>query len=151
MNRLARLAPGIALAAALALALAGCGSSPLTTSALRARATRVCRLAGARADRIPNPTIPVQGVTFLRRGMAVLQPELSALVKLRPGGPAAQVYATALQAFRRELTMVKATAESLRRDADPVIAVKTLQRQIAPLEAQANAAWDRLEIPACRA
>jgi hypothetical protein len=153
VNRLAPLAPGVALAlgAAVVLALAGCGSSPLTTGVLRARATRICRLASGRADRIPTPVLPVQGLTFLKRGIAVLQPELTALVKLHPGGQAAPVYATALQAFRGELAMVKATAESLRRDADPVIAVKTLQRQLAPLQARENAAWESLEIPACLA
>jgi hypothetical protein len=139
----------LALAATVVLGLAGCGSSPLTTSALRTRATRVCGLASARADRIATPTLPGQGVTFLRRGIAVLQPELNALLKLRPGGQAAGVYATALRAFRRELAIVKVAAESLRHDADPVLAVKTLQRQLAPIEADANAAWDRLEIPAC--
>ena len=139
----------LALAAVLALALAGCGSSPLSTSALRARAGRVCQLADAREGRIPAPTVTAQGETFLRRGIAVLRPELSQLAKLRPGRPAAALYATALRAFRRELGMVRATAQSLRRDADPVIAVRTLQRQLAPIEAQANAAWETLEIPAC--
>ncbi len=147
------LAPGVALAlagaAALALALAGCGNSPLTTSALRTRATRVCRLGNARAGRIPTPVLPAEGVTFLKRGISVLAPELSALVRLRPSGRAAAVYATALRAFRLELAMVQATAASLRRDADPVIAVKTLQRELAPMQARANAAWDALGIPAC--
>jgi hypothetical protein len=137
------------VAAALALALTGCGSSPLSTSALRNRATRVCQLASPRADSIPTPTLPVQAMTFLKRGIAVLQPELNGLVKLRPGGQAAQPYATALQAFRRELAMVKDTAGSLRRGGDPVIAVKTLERQLEPIEAQGNAAWEALEIPAC--
>ncbi len=153
VNRLAPPAPGVALAlaAALALVLPGCGSPPLSTSALRARATRICRSAGARADRIPTPTLPVQGATFLERGITVLQPELSALVKLRPAGQSAAPYAAAVRAFRRELAIVKASSESLRRDADPVITVETLQRQLAPIEAQANAAWDTLEIPACLA
>ncbi len=136
-------------AVALALALIGCGSSPLSTGALRTRATRVCRLANARADGIPTPTVPSEAMTFLKRGIAIFSPELNTLVKLRPGGQAAQPYATALGAFRRDLAMVQGTADSLRRGGDPLIAVKTLARQLAPIEAQANAAWEALEIPAC--
>ncbi len=138
-----------ALAAVVAFALAGCGGSHLSTSALRTRAGHVCQLANARAGRIPTPTRPVQATAFLDHGIAVLRPELGALSKLRPGGQAEHVYATALRAFEDELTLVKATAASLRRGGDPVIAVKTLQRRLAPIEAQANAAWDTLEIPAC--
>jgi hypothetical protein len=141
----------LALTAVLALALAGCGSAPLSTGALRTRAARVCQLASARAQGIPTPTLPVQANTFLKRGVAVLAPELMALIKLRPGAEASPTYTTALQAFRRELAMVKDTAESLRRGGDPVIAVKTLERQLAPLQARENAAWESLQIPACLA
>jgi hypothetical protein len=139
----------VAAAAALALALTGCGSSPLSTGALRNRAARVCQLASARADGIPSPTLPVQAMTFLERGVDVLQPELNGLVKLRPGGQAAQPYASGLEAFRRELAMVKGTAESLRLGGDPLIGVKTLERQLEPIEAEGNSAWEALEIPAC--
>jgi hypothetical protein len=153
VNRLAPPAPGVALAlaATVALALAGCGSSPLSTSALRTRATRVCQLANGRAGRIPAPTVPAQATAFLNRGIAVLRPELRALDTLRPGGQAAHVYATALDAVGRELTLIKATTASLGRGGDPVIAIKTLQRQLAPLEAQENQAWETLDIPACTA
>lgn len=137
------------LAAAVALALAGCGSSPLSTGALRTRAARICRLADVRASRIRTPTLPAQGITFLSQGIAVLQPELKALSRLRPGGPADHLFVTALSAFERQLKMVKATADNVRHGGDPVIAVKTLQTQLAPVQSQGDAAWESLEIPGC--
>jgi len=42
-----------------------------------------------------------------------------------------------------------ATARFLRRGADPVSAVKTLQRRLAPTESAEDAAWHTLDIPAC--
>jgi hypothetical protein len=142
------LAP-LAVALMLALGVAGCGSSSLSGPQLRARAARVCSTARVATNRIPTPELPSAGAPFLSRGIAALAPELAALTRLRPGGDAAQVYASALTASRQELAALRFTLRGLRAGNDPVVAIKTLQQRLAPLESQANDAWGSLGIEAC--
>ncbi len=138
-----------ALAAAAALALGGCGGSGLSPAALRSQASRICQRASARESRIATPADLGQARGFLERGAAALAPELTALRRLEAGGRAARPYHRALTQLERELRGLEASAGALRRGADPVIAVKTLQRQLAPVELAADAAWRSLGIAAC--
>jgi hypothetical protein len=133
----------------LALGVAGCGSSSLSGPQLRARAARVCGRARVATNRIPTPDLPSAGVRFLSRGIATLAPELAALTRLRPGGDAAKVYSSALAASRQELGALRFTLRGLHAGNDPVVAIKTLQQRLAPLESQANDAWGALGIEAC--
>ncbi len=83
------------VAAAAVLALAGCGGSGrLSGDQLRSRATALCAAAGRQTDRIPTPSSPAGGASFLKRGISVLEPELKRLKTLRPTDDLAQVYAT---------------------------------------------------------
>jgi hypothetical protein len=134
-----------------AVALAGCGSSPLSTKGLQTRASRICRATDARVERIPTPITPGQGATFLRRSLAALTPELLALRRLHPGGDAGPVYARALSARAAELAAIRASIHRIDHGDDPVLTVQRLQREIAPLEQRENAAWSELAIPACGA
>ncbi len=143
MNRVA------ALLAVAALALCGCGSSSLSTRQLRSAATRICTTATRRIDRIPTPTSPAGGELFLQQGIAAVTPELTALRKLAAPNDLKQAYSTALRATTQELQALRTTLRQLQAGGDPVILIKTLQQRIAPLETQANAAWQTLEITAC--
>jgi hypothetical protein len=137
------------LATAAALLLGGCGSKPLSSSQLHDQATRLCTLATSQTDQIPTPASPAGSATFLKRGIAVLTPELNALRGLRPTGDVADVYSTSLDAFANKLSDLRHAVHELSGGEDPVIAVKTLQQQLAPIESQENGAWQALEIPAC--
>jgi hypothetical protein len=137
------------LATAAALLLAGCGSKPLSSSQLHDQATRVCALATTQTDQIPTPASPAGSAAFLKRGIAVLAPELNALRALRAPGEVADVYSTSLGAFASKLSDLRHAIHQLSGGEDPVIAVKTLQQQLAPIESQENGAWQALEIPAC--
>ena len=79
----------------------------------------------------------------------MLGPELVSLRSLRASGDAAPVYSTAMVAFQHKLGAIRASIRDLGRGLDPVIAIKTLQQQLTPVEVQENAAWQRLGIPAC--
>lgn len=138
-----------AIASFTALTLAGCGSTALSTQQLRSSATRVCTTARAQTNRIPTPAEPAGGTAFLRRGVTVLGPELTQLRSLRPPSDLARTYATALGAFALRLSELRSTVHQLEGGADPVIAIKTLQQHLAPLESQERGAWDSLQIPAC--
>jgi len=147
VKRGASLWPTLLVAAVL---LAGCGSSTLTDTQLRSRATRICRLAQARTDRIATPTLPSQGARFLGRGIAALAPELTSLQRLRAPTHLAGDYRDALRSTGAELAALRSTLKGLRTGNDPVVAIKTLQQQLDPAEARARRAWTTLELPACQ-
>lgn len=133
-----------------AILVAGCGSHTLTDSQLRTRATRICRLAARRTDRIATPTSPGQEAEFLNRGIAALTPELTALKRLSAPDDMSGDYRAAVDATGAELAALRSTRKGLRAGNDPVVAIKTLQQELTPAEAKASSAWTTLELPACR-
>lgn len=135
--------------AVLAVALTGCGSSSPSLSRLRRQATRICQLSLASSDRIAPPALPSATAGFLRRGAAALSAELSGLQTLKAPAANAATYSAALAAQSRQLTLLDGTIRDLDRGADPVSAIKTLQRRLAPTESAEDAAWRTLDIPAC--
>jgi hypothetical protein len=136
-------------AGAAVLALSGCGSAAPSTSQLRAQATRICQRALARSAGIQPPATPAQTASFLRRGIAVLAPELGALRRLRAPSDQTGQYAAALGAMEQELTTLTATLHALDRGADPLSTINALQRKLTPVEARDLAAWRTLGVPAC--
>lgn len=142
-----RLLAAALLAAAL---LAGCGSTALTDTQLRSRAGRICALAARRTDRIATPSLPSQEASFVRRGIAAMTPEVTALRRLSAPGAMADDYRDAVEATSTELTALRSTLKGLKAGNDPVVAIKTLQQQLAPAEMKASIAWSALELPACR-
>jgi len=143
------LGPRAMIAGLAALALGACGRTQLSTSQLRADATRVCTIATAQANRIASPSAPAGGAMFLRRGVRVLSPELAALRTLNVPRAASETYRSALTAFSQELDVLKAGIRDLDRGADPVAAIKNAQRRLAPLESRQDAAWQALGLPGC--
>jgi hypothetical protein len=55
-----------------------------------------------------------------------------------------------VEATSAELTALRSTLKGLKAGNDPVVAIKTLQQQLAPAEMKASIAWSALELPACR-
>jgi hypothetical protein len=144
--------PAATLAAVLVASalVAGCGSNALSDSQLRSRANRICRLAQRRAARISTPTTPAGGAKFLNRGIAALAPQLRALQRLHPSSGLSDDYRTALSVTGKELAALRSAVRGLKAGNDPVVAIKTLQQQLAPLEADSARAWNALELPACQ-
>lgn len=140
---------GAVLAIVAALAIAACGGSRTSLDGLRAAATRICLQAGAQTDRIPPPRVPADTADFLRLGVAELTPELARLRALRPPAGDAGDYSAALSAFARELGILRTTSAGLDRGDDPVSTIKTLQKRLAPVESDEDAAWRELQVPAC--
>ena len=139
-----------ALTVALAVTVvAGCGSSSLSETALRAGAQRACVTARAQLNRIPTPTQPDGGASFLRRGIAGLAPELVALNRLHPVGELGVQYGRARAATEAEVAALRSSLKGLEGGNDPVVAIKTLQQQLLPLERRAATAWQALGISAC--
>jgi hypothetical protein len=136
------------LASVLTLALAGCGgASPIVR--FRAQAARVCTRATGQGALIAPPPVPAQTAAFLRRGIAVLRPELAGLRVVHSPSKQAGAYSAALTSLADELTILTSTASDLDRGADPLTTVKTLQHKLAPVEADSDAAWRTLGVPAC--
>jgi hypothetical protein len=134
---------------AVALALAGCGSSSLSTSQLRTRARRICAGARRRADRIPTPSSPAQTSAYLEHGLAALRPELAALRRLRAPSDFAGEYREGLDALGAEVVALRVAVTRLAAGDDAVVAIRTLQQQLAPDEAQTRRMWSALELPSC--
>ncbi len=151
MKRRRRLSLGLLSAVLLAAAvLGGCGSTALTDTQLRSRAGRICALATRRTNRIATPTMPTQEASFINRGIAALAPEVTALRRLRAPGDIADDYGDVVEATAAELTALRSTLKGLKAGNDPVVAIKTLQQQLAPAEFKAGIAWSALGLPACR-
>ena len=144
MNRVA-----ISAVATLALAVAGCSGSSPSMSRLRQEAASICQRALAQSDQIQPPALPSGTARFLRRGERVLAPELAELRTLKPSTDGAVSYSAALAAKSRQLDILNGTIRGLDRGADPVSAIKTLERRLAPAESAENAAWRTLDVPAC--
>jgi hypothetical protein len=150
-----RRAPAVAVSVAavvVAVGLGGCGggsSKELSDRQLELQATRGCTVANRRTERIHTPTAPAGGEAFLTKGIAVLAPEYRQLQALRPPSDLAQVYTISLNAFGGKLAAIRAAVHNLDRGEDPVIAMKTLQQQLAPLESSEDGAWQALQVPAC--
>jgi hypothetical protein len=141
-----RFASGpVAAGLALALGLAGCGSSVLTTAQMRTQATRICSVATRRTNAIPTPTDPSGGEQFLNRGVAALDRELIHLRALRT----ADAFERAVDLTTGELAALRFAVKGLQAGDDPVVTINVLQQQIEPLELRADAAWNALGIPAC--
>ncbi len=138
-----------ALALLLAVALVGCGSDSLSTKQLRSDATRICVRAGRRLERIPTPQDPSQGAAFLRGGIAAIEPELTAVARMKPSSDAAAQYERAQTATREELAALRSALEGLKDGNDPAVALESLQDKLAPVERRASAAWRALGVPAC--
>jgi len=134
---------------AAALLLVGCGSTTLSSKQLRTRATSMCTVAARKAGNIPTPTDPAGGAGFLRRGVAALSPEVAALKRLKPPSDVADVYENSVKGLEQQLSLVSATIQHLRRGQDPVVAMKTLQQRLSPIEASVDGGWRTLGIPAC--
>jgi hypothetical protein len=134
---------------AVALGFAGCGGDTLSSQDLRTKATTVCSAAMKQINLIAMPNSSTGGIAFLRRGAAILRPELTALAMLHPPHAAATTYANSLGGLTQTVSVLDATAAGLTRGDDPAVAFKSLQQQLAPIELQANQGWQALEIPAC--
>jgi hypothetical protein len=140
---------GAAVALA-AFAIAGCGgSSSLSSSQLHLRATRLCDAAWFVTDRIPTPATPAGAKTYLKRGISALRPELASLRALRPPSDLAQVYRVSIDSFADKLAALQQTVHQLDTGADPIVAMRSLARRLAPIEASENGAWQALQVPAC--
>lgn len=140
---------GVLLASVAALAMTGCGATSPNMARLRAQATRVCVHANAQNARIAPPQVPARTAPFLRRGIAVLRAEFTDLRSLRVPRAQAGAYSVALGTLTHELAILASTSHDLDRGADPLTTIKTLQHRLAPVEADNDAAWRTLDVPAC--
>jgi hypothetical protein len=134
---------------ALALALAGCGTSTLSARALRSRASVVCAAAVRRSNRIPLPGSNTGGASFLERGITVFARELDALKKLAPPPLLANPYRAALGDSRQQLDALIATVHDLHSGGDPVIVIKQLDVELAAINARDRVAWRAVGVPVC--
>jgi hypothetical protein len=144
-----RLVAPATLPVLVVLLIAGCGSQPLSSSQLATQATQVCRLAAQQTDRIPTPSSPEASALYLKRGLAVMTPELEQLRRLKPPDDVADVYRVSITSFEKKVSYLRDTVHDLGKGEDPVIAMRTLQQDLAPIEKQEDGAWQTLQITAC--
>ncbi|HWE07739.1 MAG TPA: hypothetical protein VG325_00190 [Solirubrobacteraceae bacterium] len=137
------------IAATVAVAVSGCGSSSVSALQLRTGAQRACAAAALRLGRIQAPQQPGGGEAFVSQGIAALAPELTALKRLSPTPQLAASYRRARSATEQVLSALRSTLKGLKAGNDPVVAIKTLQQELLPLEGRAQAAWHAVGVPAC--
>jgi hypothetical protein len=135
----------VVAAIVLALGTAGCGNSVLSTAQMRTDATRICRLTANQTSAIVTPADPNSGERFLSRGVAALAREVVELHALRT----TPAFADAVDGTAAEVAALRFSLKGLRSGNDPVVTIKTLQQQLAPLELRSSRAWGALGVPAC--
>lgn len=145
MSRTATWALRAALPVLAPLAFTGCGNNSLSSAQLRNRATHICTVAARRTSTIAMPSSPHRGPQFLSRGIAAIAPEVAQLRALHGDG----TFGRAVDGTAAELAALRFTLKGLRADNDPVVAIKTLEQRLTPLQDRTNAAWRSLGIPAC--
>ena len=138
-----------AVAALAAVAAAGCGDSPLSASDLRQQAGVICSRADQQIAKVLTPSSEAAGNTFLKQGIAALDPALGDLKALKPPADEAVVYESAIKAMSGELDALKSATAKLDQGADPVRTFRQLQDTLAPLETDADNAWRALGLSAC--
>ncbi|MDQ6836691.1 MAG: hypothetical protein M3016_10950 [Actinomycetota bacterium] len=128
------------------VAVAACGSGALSLGQLRTQAGRICSVTARRTTRISAPNSPQDGARFISGGIGALAHELAAL----RGLPADDDhYQQALRATAKEVTALRFALAGLHAGNDPVVAIKTLEQRLLPLERRADGAWRALRIPTC--
>ncbi len=137
------------LVAITAATIAGCGSSTLSDHDLRAEAAGICKGASLRLNRGSQPSTATAALPFLRRGLAVLGPELAALRRLAPGTDLSATYHATVANFGAAVQRVRGTIAVLTSGGDPVSSFTTLEHELTSIVAGENAGWRRLQIPAC--
>jgi len=135
--------------AVLLTALAGCGSASLSDRDLRADATAICMHASERVSQIPQPSSAAAALPFLRRGVAVLGPELTALRRLPPPADLSTRYHATLAEFGTAVQMVRGTIAVLAHGGDAVASFAALEHELGPIVTSENAGWRTLQIAAC--
>ena len=133
----------------LLLALVGCGDSTLSSAQLRTRASAICAHTATATDRIAVPNTPAQGGRFLRAGLARLRPAAARLGALRPPSQLDDRYARAVQLARQEIALIAAHERAIAHGEDVIDTYRRLERRLAPLLREENAAWRGLHVPAC--
>ncbi len=139
----------VLLVALTLTAVAGCGSSTLSDHDLRTDATAVCRRATERLSRLTQPSSPTAALPFLRRGVAVLGPELAALRRLAPSADLAAEYHSTVASLGGAVQRVRGTIAVLASGGDPVASFEALEHTLGPIVASENRGWRALGIPAC--
>ena len=143
-------AGGTATLATLALVAAvGCGSSPLSAAELRQQASAICSRADRQVGKIPTPASATAGSSFLKQGLAALEPELADLKALKPPAEEAVVYQSAINSLTNEVDALKSAVGKLDQGADPVRTFRQLQDTLSPLETDTDNAWRALNVPPC--
>lgn len=132
-----------------AVALAGCGDDALGSAQLHARATAICARTAAATDRVAVPNTPAQGGRFLREGLAQLRSATTQLAELRASSQLRERYGRAVQLARQEVALIARHQRAIARGDDVILTYRRLERALAPLVRQENAAWRGLGIPAC--
>jgi hypothetical protein len=143
--RLRSTGPGV-----LALMLVcGCGTVSASVKDLRQDAATICRRSNHSFRGLAPPASQNQDASFLSGGETHLAAELKKLRTLSPPAGVADVYRAALSALAQELAVLHGTVSAIHQGEDPASAYKALQQQFAPLENQANNAWQALRIADC--
>jgi hypothetical protein len=134
---------------ALAVVLAGCGSSEPSDVQLRNHANAICAAANRKASAISSPSSPDGVPAFLANGATVFSAELERLRALRPPSDIKDVYEASITALAKKVDELELTARRIHSGQDPVVAMKTLQEHLAPLESDEDHAWSALQVSAC--
>ena len=133
----------------IVLVARGCGDDALSAGELRSQAGAICARANAITDRVAVPNAPSGGQRFLREGLAELRPAHMRLAALKPPDELRADYERAVALNLQQLALIGRTSRAIAGGADTIDAFAALQRRLAPVLAQENAAWRALDVPAC--
>jgi hypothetical protein len=136
-------------ALALALALAACGTKPLSANEFRARASAICAAEQLRSRQVARPLSPSDVTSFVAAALRLGKPAVDKLGALRPPDDLKPPFDSALGLLRRRLGLLTDAGKRLREHAEPLALFATLEPKLAPLKLEEARHWQALALPQC--
>ncbi|MDX6513439.1 MAG: hypothetical protein QOE36_2943 [Gaiellaceae bacterium] len=132
-----------------ALALAACGSKPLSPLEFRARASSICIAERLRSKQVQRPLAPADVTNFVAAALRILKPAVDKLGALRAPDELRPRFETALALLRRRLGLLQEAEKRLRDRAEPLGTFAALTPKLRPLRTEERGQWVAIGLPQC--
>ena len=120
-----------------------------TPSAYRAQASAICTKTDKALNKIPAPKSAAQIGKYFNAVLIVVEAQYNSLRKLSVPSSLATSVSKALTAEKTQITGIRVLSDQIRKGADPLKAMTTLDKTMTAAGDAEDAAWKKLKISAC--
>jgi len=120
-----------------------------TPSTYRSQASAICTKTDKALNKIPAPKSAAQIGKYFDAVLVAIEAQYASLGKLSVPSSLAASVSKALTAEKTQITGIRVLADQIRKGADPLKAMKTLDKTMTTAGNAEDAAWKKLKISAC--